>query len=123
MKVIDLLNKIANGEELPKEIKIYMGEGKVAPFTLQNKEHLNRYTGQSLIECLNEFNLNDEVEIIGEDIEKLDRVSGSDLLDLQSNSSLIEQNKAVTNLIMYLNMNVVKINELVSAVNKLKNKE
>jgi hypothetical protein len=53
-------------------------------------------------------------------IEKLERVNGSDLVDLQKNSSLIEQNKAVSNLIMYLNMNIVKINELIDEINKIK---
>ena len=66
--------------------------------------------------------LNTKIEIIEEDkkIEKLERVNGSDLVDLQKNNSLVDQNKAVANLIMYLNMNVVKINELIDELNKLK---
>ena len=121
MKVIDLLNKIANGEEVPK--KLYYEEllwewngetyddGKQCLF----EDYIDkRYVITDI--------LNDEVEIIEEkkEIEKLKRVNGSDLVDLQKNSSLIEQNKAVSNLVMYLNMNVVKINELIDEIKKLK---
>jgi hypothetical protein len=128
MKVIDLLNKIANGEQ-PSHIRIYNRDwywnnydGYVTKGSLSTTPDAQIYLFGSY---RLDFALDKEVEIIEEDkkIEKLERVNGSDLLDLQKNSSLVEQNKAVTNLIMYLNMNVVKINELVKAVNELKNKE
>ena len=69
IKIIDLLNKIANGEEVPKEIKIKTSEGTIAPFFLSDDEYINVYTGNSLLQCLDEFDLNDEVEILDEEDE------------------------------------------------------
>ena len=65
MKIIDLLNKIANGEEVPK--KIYYG----AQYWIN--KYPNDYEGLGYGGCLlNNIclnNLNDEVEIIEEDKE------------------------------------------------------
>ena len=64
MKVIDLLNKIANGKEVPKKIKIGF-----SVLTLNDNkdnylyEDSDEYYGDELIHW---FNLNDEVEIIEE---------------------------------------------------------
>lgn len=85
MKIIDLLNKIANGEEVPKEIKIKTSEGTIAPFYLSDDEYINNYTGHSLLECLDEFQLTDKIlyeEDEFEDIEelKLDGDFGGDFL-------------------------------------------
>ena len=67
MKVIDLLNKIAKGKELPKKIYCFNRE-----FYLKE----NIYFGDTfrLTHYIQEEDLNDEVEIIEEDkkIEKLD---------------------------------------------------
>ena len=67
MKVIDLLNKIANGEEVPKKIKI-------GAYTF--KFYSNQYSIKDIYNCierydtyLSSFNLNREVEIIEEDKE------------------------------------------------------
>ena len=65
MKVIDLLNKIANNEEVPKKIKyndyIYTAKGNA-------KEHFVDYCSEEDEWCFNHYvryeNLNDEVEII-----------------------------------------------------------
>lgn len=65
MKVIDLLNKIANGEEVPKRITI----GN-SPFelTLSNDgKHYGGNTDSVLNNVLGMNKLNDEVEIIEED--------------------------------------------------------
>jgi len=76
MKVIDLLNKIANGEEVPKKIKYqfktfelnednrYIRTDKVSQYDYGNK---------TLLEYVLECDLHYEVEIIEEDkeIEKL----------------------------------------------------
>lgn len=121
MKIIDLLNKIANGEQPPIKIKYGSRIFKLDYIGYKQASYL--CDGKCLLEGWNTtMCLTDEVEIIKEDkeIEKLERVNGSDLVDLQKNSSLVDQNKAVANLIMYLNMNVVKINELIDELNKLK---
>ena len=86
MKVIDLLNKIANGEELPKKVKYY-------DLTYEYNEYLigiNKYRG---IEHIGIFlfdvvsNINDEVEVIEDKkIEKLrysELIVCPDLKDLQ----------------------------------------
>lgn len=76
MKVIDLLNKIANGEEVPKKIKyndlIYVAKGN-------GIEDFVDYCNDEDEWCFNHYvryeNLNDEVEIIEEEKkipEKLD---------------------------------------------------
>ena len=60
MKVIDLLNKIANGEEVPKRIYYFNRE-----FYLKE----NTYFGDTftLMHYIQEEDLNDEVEIIEEE--------------------------------------------------------
>lgn len=62
MKVIDILNKIANGEEVPEKIKIgcsnlTLDEDK-ENYSYENSDE---YYGNKLIHW---FNLNEEVEII-----------------------------------------------------------
>lgn len=103
MKVIDLLNKIANGEEMPKKItySLLRDEYKILIYDEEEQEY--RYEND-----YNEFwhvpnhHLNDEVEIIEEEkeIEKLDENNTNVL------TNIIENRK--------------KINELIDAVNELK---
>jgi hypothetical protein len=68
MKVIDLLNKIANGEEVPEKIK-YLG----IEFSFQHNciEYINDY-GTCLIRNISSKSLNDKVEVI-EDTPKEDK--------------------------------------------------
>lgn len=78
MKIIDLLNRIANGEEVPKKI-IYKGDcwnlkqkyANRLPYYSNGYDKDNLFTGEE-DEYFSE-SLNDEVEIIEEDkkIEKL----------------------------------------------------
>jgi hypothetical protein len=99
MKVIDLLNKIANGEEVPKYIKYRNWNNNSFDKMLVCKENIFYKLDQL------EIYLNDEVEIIEEDKE-IEEISfkrvgeGIPLIDYDS----IED----------------KINELVKAVNELK---
>ena len=67
MKIIDLLNKIANGEEVPKKIYCFNRE-----FYLKG----NTYFGDTftLMHYIREENLNDEVKILEE--EKKDNFTG-----------------------------------------------
>ena len=73
MKIIDLLNKIANGEEVPKQIK-YCG----VDYYWTNSTYENPEAEETLFwfDVYSEENLNDEVEIIEEDkkIEKIDLI-------------------------------------------------
>ena len=80
MKVIDLLNKIANGEEVPKKI-IYKGHLYYNVCNEEQAYYENPEIDDNLFlfAVYNEGNLNDEVEIIEDTpkedkkIEKLDR--------------------------------------------------
>lgn len=111
IKIIDLLNKIANGEETPKKIKYrdkiwertltingrgyqYYSELHQEWKTLQNQVYLE--------ECLN-----DEVEIIEEPkkIEKLPK-------GITDNACATKDQRTIAN----------KINELIDEINNLKEK-
>ena len=101
MKIIDLLNKIANGEEVPKEIKynddIYFYCKPCQIYELQSDKEL---CGEDLYHRID--NLNDEVEIIEEDkkIEKLPMIDGT------------------ANILLTTNQTRRKINEIIDYINK-----
>ena len=124
MKVIDLLNKIANGEEVPKEFK-YRGKTyeavKKDKFTVYKDD--SGYTIKDMFKIFYlEACLNDEVEIIEEDkeIEEIEIHYHSDLEEyvastLTNNNWYIETfDSKYDEMIMY------KINELIRALNELK---
>ena len=109
MKVIDLLNKIAKGEEEPKKIKYHTRiyeyndlEDDYSYFMIDHYEYL--------LDNINTFQqLNDEVEIIEEkDIEELELCMNYEYEEV--NDELEEDMKKI----------VFKINELVREVIKLK---
>lgn len=106
MKIIDLLNKIASGEEIPKKIKI---RDKVYEY-----KHTTNGTGY-VTEDWDWFNdmmfdeeltLNMEVEIIEEQQD----------IDIQS------INELDTTQLMVITDDILKINELVQAVKQLDKK-
>lgn len=75
MKVIDLLNKIANGEEVPKKIKL---KGAEPIYQYENKEFYyywkDKKTGKGgkvVLDVI--YNINDEVEVI-EDNNKIEHI-------------------------------------------------
>ena len=108
MRVIDLLNKIANGEEVPKKIK-YQG----VVFTLEEETYYAPNTMYILKDYikLEELELNDEVEVIEEDnkIEKLGRFEFS----IEYSASQVANNYLIQG---------KKINEIIDELNKLKEK-
>ena len=71
MKVIDLLNKIANGEEAPKLIKY---KSNIYEFANDNYYILNCYDEIASYCLLNNYVgiLNDEVEIINDTLKKIE---------------------------------------------------
>ena len=108
MKIIDLLNKIANGEEIPKKI-IW---NKLV-YELKDGIYFD-YCGETLIGSLNfdGTNLNEEVEIIEED-KKIKKLNG--LYTLDGNESAMP-----TTLQDFNNRDILKkINELIDAVNSM----
>lgn len=102
MKIIDLLNKIANEAEVPKKIKY---EGEIYEFN----KNIHGYWGGKNKDCframVNWRYLNNEVEILEEDnkIEKLELIENGDLVEIPGSKDLMN-----------------KINELIDEVNKLK---
>ena len=108
MKVIDLLNKIAKGEEVPKKIKVH-GEVDYTIFIFDKNRNLYSCGDYNTLGYKYDLSLmlNDEVEIIEEekDIEEIDKT------EIEVSMSIGEQICAN------------KINELIREVNKLKNKE
>ena len=117
MKLIDLLNKIANGEKVPKKIMIYNRVDSIYEWKPIDNTSLYHYFNTSTNERLGSDwkldgrILNTEVEIIEEkEIEKLeplkkDWMTLGDIKFVFSNSEMII---------------VKKINELIDAVNELK---
>lgn len=79
MTIIDLLNRIANGEELPKKIKY---DDKIYYMVGNNDYENYEYDEEpTLMYAIgNTHNMNDEVEIIeeGKKIEKIEKI---DLID------------------------------------------
>ena len=99
MKVIDLLNRIANGEEVPKKTKIKQWENNVEDEDLEYELFDRLYN--------EDFELNDEVEIIEEDkkIEKLPILNENDIYDM----------------VLVANQTRRKINEIIYKINKENN--
>lgn len=110
IKVIDLLVKMANGEEMPKKIKYH---NIVLGYDEENEDYY-KYYGRGLFEylftCSLSF-LNVEVEIIEED-KKIEKITVRDKTLGFPNGEWTSRNmdKAFA----------IKINELVDVVNQLK---
>ena len=118
IKIIDLLNKIANGEEMPKKItySLLRDEYKILIYDEEEQEY--RYEND-----YNEFwhvpnhHLNDEVEIIEEEkeIEKIPYCYSFGFIDCGGLSDV-----ARDELDKNFNYFKDKINELIDAVNEIR---
>ena len=119
IKVIELLNKIANNEEVPRKIMFDTG------LYIYDEEEKTYYDEEdrTLWQSYNFRILNDKVEIIEEPkkIEKLEPVRGSDLSDL-TDKDMILRNNALVELCKTLNNINNKVNELIDEINNLKEK-
>ena len=104
IKVIELLNKIANGEDLPKRIKIqdYVFE------LSKDYEHYYYNEDVEITHLINHnfSNLNDEVEILEDNTEEIEELEITEIV----------QNR----LVKEIRENREKINELVKAVNSIR---
>lgn len=116
MKIIDLLNKIANGEEVPQKIKVgnkiynyekfNIGKGDNY-FTAEWEEvkgYRISYDGTYYYLEIRDYNLNDEVEILEEEKkipEKLTAISNFDEITITYPSNEILMNK-INSIIDYL---------------------
>lgn len=108
MKVIDLLNKIANGEEVPKEIEI---EGEDDIFYYQEdinsyKNYHNQYLMSDYL--FNTARLNKEIYIVDKKIRKLPK-------EVQEPNNFEE--------VVYIAEDLArKINEIIDQLNEMNDK-
>lgn len=120
MKVIDLLNKIANGEETPKKIKF---ENYIYNWRNMQKDYYCEKINHSLESIIGEYlfnNLDLEVEIIEEkEIEKIEELNLNHEYYLPS-KELVEDYEFKKFVLDELFAQYDKINELVKVVNGLK---
>lgn len=102
MKVIDLLNKIANGEEVPNKFKFAH-----QTFRKEGSCYIDEDGDSITYSIFNDFsNINDEIEIIEED-------KPINKLKLYTNYEILEDNIRTTREICF------KINEIIDRLNKL----
>jgi hypothetical protein len=116
IKIIDLLNKIANGEEVPKKIKF---DNVIFVYIDKWEQYVTKEEEIPLLKRICDYNysgLNDEVEIIEEDktIEELKTEIENTKRKLIGTSGNRYSIRVVDNII------INKINELVKEINKLK---
>ena len=95
MKIIELLNKIANGEEVPKKIK---HRNWLYDFDKERNDYIYQY--DSLLyrenDDLRQF-LNDEVEILEEPKGIPERVLNAEVFDVPKLNNMELSNIALTN--------------------------
>ena len=110
IKIIDLLNKIANDEEVPKKIK---WQGQIYEYSCSNRFYYQN-SWSMYRDFYTEGNcLNDEVEILNE--AKEDKIQ-----KIYHCETSLTQNEVEIFITENLNQMVDKINELIDAVNELK---
>ena len=121
MKIIDLLNKIANGEEVPNKIKyknkIYERHQNITTnnlyyYQVPNKNDFFLYQLSSVSDLL------DEVEII-EDSKKIEKISWSEKESLAGNLMASEKQEILARRTEKLKSS---LNELIDEINNLKEK-
>ncbi len=105
IRIIDLLNKIANGEEVPKKIKWCIDEWQYNNGA--SKNYFNDY--EDLFSVIDGSNLNDKVEIIEDKPKHIEELGRA----YTDNACLTDQQRTTA----------IKINELTKAVNYLLDKE
>lgn len=121
IKIIDLLNKIANGEKLPKKIKyknkIYERYQNITTnnlyyYQVPNKNDFLIYQLEAAIDLL------DEVEII-EEPKKIEKISWSEKESLAGNLTAVGKQEVLARRTEKLK---ASLNELIDEINNLKEK-
>lgn len=106
IKVIDILVKIANGEEVPMHIKI--GEGKDLYYDYATKNYYDDIGCNELFNSWIADYLNEEAEII--EAEPIEEDKKIEKLDINDNGYLVESPSVVEI--------VNKINEIIDEINE-----
>ena len=110
IKIIDLLNKIANDEEVPKKIK---WQGKIYEYSSSNRFYYQN-SWSMYRDFYTEGNcLNDKIKILNE--AKKDKIQ-----KIYHCETSLTQNEVEIFITENLNQMVDKINELIDVVNELK---
>ena len=115
MKLIDLLNKLANGEEVPKEIKWGTHTFELWENSYINYEETKKIGKCSVYKSLEDYlsfstmDLNDEVEIIEDTPKKIEKLTDQNL----------DPNCLNVSGIIFRN----KINEIIDYINKERNND
>lgn len=102
MKVIDLLNKITNNEEVPKKIKY---NKKIYEYSQKDNRYHNVQGGLDLSSIFGDYNfnyLNDEIEIIEEKPKKIEKLPKHITDNACASKDLREIANKVNELIDYL---------------------
>lgn len=114
IKIIDLLNKIANGEEVPKVIKYDETRYLFRSYDYKEIDINGDYIDEnsSFIEQIDFYKLNNEIEII-EDQKKIEKIARCDNIRMTHYGELYQptENQEILR---------IKINELIDVVNELK---
>ena len=130
MKVIDLLNKIANNEEVPKKIKY---SGKEYAYDIEHNDYVTTKRPHDVISLSLtwSYQYSDEIEIIEEKPKKIEEIKNR--YDKQAiinykqanfnSTDMKEICKTIGFLMQYLDEARDTINELTKAVNYLLEKE
>ena len=112
MKVIDLLNKIANGEEVPKKIKYAGMEYEFNGYDTASKNYKCEYEGGFYSDLFSDIDgacLNNEVGVI-EDNDDLELLPEDELYEIDGEENINWNFRVLKD----------KINELVKEINEIR---
>lgn len=114
IKIIELLNKIANGEDLPKRIKIQEYVFELS----KDYEHYYYNEDVEITHLINHnfSNLNDEVEILEDNTEEIEEIQeiSDEYFNMLSDEAKVKWLKS------YIKEDRNKINELVKVVKEIR---
>ena len=115
IRIIELLNKIANGEEVPKKIKREYGLVYTLNFGHETPTYYDD-NDRTLWDGYNFNILNEDVEILEDNTEEIEEIKeiSDEYFNMLSDESKVKWLKS------YIKEDKNKINELVKAFNKLR---
>ena len=122
MKIIDLLNKIANGEEIPKKIK---WENIIYAYSEYDKDYLEYPFSDEEYRGL--FDMRDSIltQFLNDEVEILDEPKKIEKLDIKQEKNIKNNWKwKLNNYCISTPQKIMadKINELIDEINNLKEK-
>lgn len=113
MKIIDLLNKIANNKEIPNKIRFM---DKIWEKCINDNEYYNKSSGNFLFRFIDSSCLNCEVEVIKNKPEKIE------LVKIESNLIVFDdkyQDKYIAGCDKISEAICIKLNEVIDKLNYL----